>query len=44
MEVLLVSPSQASIYGKLMRPSYPHLGLAYLAAVLERAAAYRADY
>ena len=37
MKILLVSPSQAAVYGNLMKPSYPHLGLGYIAAVLEKA-------
>lgn len=37
MKILLVSPSQYKVYGNLKPPAYPHLGLAYLAAVLERA-------
>ena len=37
MKILLVSPSQAGVYGRLTPPDYPHLGLGYLAAVLEKA-------
>ncbi len=37
MKVLLVMPSQTGVYGNLTAPDYPHLGLAYLAAVLEKA-------
>lgn len=36
MQILLVNPSQSWVYGKLSRPQYPPLGLAYIAAVLER--------
>lgn len=36
MNILLVSPSQFKAYGNLRPPDYPHLGLAYLAAVLEK--------
>jgi anaerobic magnesium-protoporphyrin IX monomethyl ester cyclase len=38
MRVLLVSPSQSGVYGNLTAPDYPHLGLAYLAAILEKSA------
>lgn len=37
MNILLVSPSQQEVYGNMKAPDYPHLGLAYLAAVLEKA-------
>lgn len=36
MKVLLVSPSQSEVYGNLTAPAYPHLGLGYIAAVLEK--------
>jgi radical SAM superfamily enzyme YgiQ (UPF0313 family) len=37
MKVLLVVPSQSDTYGKFLAPDYPSLGLAYLAAVLQKA-------
>jgi magnesium-protoporphyrin IX monomethyl ester (oxidative) cyclase len=37
MRVLLVNPSQVNVYGRIGEISQPHMGLAYLAAVLERA-------
>lgn len=37
MKILLVMPSQSGVYGKFSPPDYPCLGLAYLAAVLEKA-------
>lgn len=37
MNVLLVNPTQAEIYGKIASPDYPPLGLAYIGAVLEKA-------
>lgn len=36
MKILLVVPSQSGIYGKIKPPDHPHLGLLYIAAVLER--------
>lgn len=36
MRVLLVAPSQSDIYGRFFAPSYPLLGLGYLASVLEK--------
>ncbi len=36
MKVLLINPSQKETYGNLTPPSYPPLGLGYIAAVLEK--------
>ncbi|HPN84307.1 MAG TPA: radical SAM protein [Victivallales bacterium] len=36
MKILLVAPSQSEIYGKITPPEHPHLGLLYVASVLER--------
>jgi len=36
MKILLVAPSSSAIYGCFHAPDHPPLGLAYLAAVLER--------
>ncbi len=36
MKILLVVPSQSGIYGKIKPPDHPHLGLLYIASVLER--------
>ncbi|MFA6567680.1 MAG: radical SAM protein [Victivallales bacterium] len=35
MEIFLINPSHGEVYGKLTPPDHPHLGLAYIAAVLE---------
>ena len=35
MKVFLINPSHGEVYGKLTPPEHPHLGLAYIAAVLE---------
>ncbi|HCE45311.1 MAG TPA: B12-binding domain-containing radical SAM protein [Lentisphaeria bacterium] len=35
MKIFLINPSHGEVYGKLTPPDHPHLGLAYLAAVLE---------
>jgi len=35
MRIILVNPSHGEVYGKLTPPDHPHLGLAYIAAVLE---------
>lgn len=37
MKVLLICPSQTDLYGGLKPPEHPHIGLAYIAAVLEEA-------
>ena len=36
MKILLVSPSQRTVYGSEMKPSYAPLGLLYIAACLEK--------
>lgn len=36
MDILLVNPSQASAYGRMKPPVQMHMGLAYIAAVLEK--------
>lgn len=36
MKVLFVIPSQASVYGVKMRPAYPHYGVLYVCAMLEK--------
>jgi radical SAM superfamily enzyme YgiQ (UPF0313 family) len=35
MKIFLINPSHGEVYGKLTPPDHPHLGLAYIAAVLE---------
>ena len=35
MKIFLINPSHGEVYGKLTPPDHPHLGLAYVAAVLE---------
>ena len=35
MKIFLINPSHGEVYGKLTPPEHPHLGLAYVAAVLE---------
>ncbi|OGV37099.1 MAG: hypothetical protein A2X48_04620 [Lentisphaerae bacterium GWF2_49_21] len=35
MKIFLINPSHGEVYGKLTPPDHPHLGLAYLGAVLE---------
>ncbi len=35
MKIFLINPSHGEVYGKLTPPDHPHLGLAYLAAVIE---------
>ncbi len=35
MKIFLINPSHGEVYGKLTPPEHPHLGLAYIAAVLE---------
>ncbi len=37
LNVLLINPSQKSVYGNIEPPDYPPLGLGYIAAVLEQA-------
>jgi len=37
MKVLLINPSQYSVYGGMYSPDYPPLGLGYIGAVLENA-------
>jgi len=36
MKVLLINPSQRSVYGKIGTITQPHMGLAYIGAVLEK--------
>jgi radical SAM superfamily enzyme YgiQ (UPF0313 family) len=36
MKILLVVPSQHEIYGKITPPEHPHLGILYIAAILQR--------
>ncbi len=36
MNILLINPSQKSVYGSIGPPDYPPLGLGYIAAVLEK--------
>lgn len=36
MKILLINPSQLEVYGGVVSPSYPPLGLGYIGAVLER--------
>ena len=35
MKILLINPTDAAVYGKMESPEHPHMGLAYIAAVLE---------
>jgi radical SAM superfamily enzyme YgiQ (UPF0313 family) len=35
LKIFLINPSHGEVYGKLTPPDHPHLGLAYIAAVLE---------
>ena len=37
MKILLVNPPQSEVYGGMVSPDYPPLGLSYLGAVLEKA-------
>lgn len=36
MKILLVVPSQHQIYGKIRPPDHPHMGLLYIATILDR--------
>lgn len=36
MKILLINPSQGAVYGSPMKPSYPPLGLLYIASCLEK--------
>ena len=36
MNILLINPSQKAVYGKIGSISQPHMGLAYIAAMLEK--------
>ncbi|GAI00985.1 unnamed protein product, partial [marine sediment metagenome] len=37
MKILLIQPSQKKVYGVVVEPSYPPLGLLYIGACLEKA-------
>lgn len=37
MNILLINPSDPAVYGKMTSPEHPHMGLAYIAAVIEKA-------
>ena len=36
MKILLINPSQKNVYGYSIKPSYPPLGLLYIASCLEK--------